>query len=102
MLKASLPNEWSYELSEEVVKDYVQRNFVGKRMHADWAIHNSKNDKGQRNLHIHVLLTIVATAGIFNRISVSPLKNTCIIFPRIESSVTTSPPELDVTGITAG
>ena len=25
---------------------------------ADWAIHDSENDKGQRNLHIHVLLTM--------------------------------------------
>ena len=28
MLKASLPNDWSYEVAEEVVRDYVQRNFV--------------------------------------------------------------------------
>ena len=55
MLKASLPNEWSYELAEEVVRDYVQRNFVDKGMCADWAIHDSENDKEQRNLHIHVL-----------------------------------------------
>ena len=58
MLKASLPNEWSYELVEEVVRDYVQRNFVDKGMCADWAIHDSENDKGQRNLHIHVMLTL--------------------------------------------
>lgn len=58
MLKASLPNEWSYELAEEVVRDYVKRNFVDKGMCADWAIHDSENDKGQRNLHIHVLLTM--------------------------------------------
>jgi len=58
MLKASLPNEWSYELAEEVVRDYVERNFVDKGMCADWAIHDSENDKGQRNLHIHVLLTM--------------------------------------------
>ncbi|RKI41236.1 hypothetical protein D7V86_10280 [bacterium D16-51] len=58
MLKASLPNEWSYELAEEVVRDYVQRNFVDKGMCADWAIHDSENDKGQRNLHTHVLLTM--------------------------------------------
>ena len=58
MLKASLPNEWSYELAEEVVRDYIQRNFVDKGMCADWAIHDSENDKGQRNLHIHVLLTM--------------------------------------------
>ena len=35
MLKASFPNEWSYELAEEVVGDYVQRNFVDKGMCAD-------------------------------------------------------------------
>ena len=32
MLKASLPNEWSYALAEEVVREYVQRNFVDKGM----------------------------------------------------------------------
>ena len=41
MLKASLPNDWSYELAEEVVRDYVQRNFVDKCMCADWAIQDS-------------------------------------------------------------
>ena len=58
MLKASLPNDWSYELAEEVMRDYVQRNFVAKGMCADWAIHDSENDKGQRNLHFHILLTM--------------------------------------------
>ncbi len=42
----------------------MQRTFgafgiiVDKGMCADWAIHDSENDKGQRNLHIHVLLTM--------------------------------------------
>ena len=58
MLKASLPNDWSYEVAEEVVRDYVQRNFVDKGMCADWAIHDSENDKGERNLHFHLLLTM--------------------------------------------
>ena len=40
------------------MRDYVQRNFVDKGMCVDWAIHDSENDKGQRNLHIHVLLTM--------------------------------------------
>ena len=40
------------------MRDYVQRNFVDKEMCADWVIHDNENDKGQRNLHIHVLLTI--------------------------------------------
>ena len=34
------------------------QNFVDKGMCADWAIHDSENDKGQRNLHIHVMLTL--------------------------------------------
>ena len=58
MLKASLPNDWSYEVAEEVVRDYVQRNFVDKGMCADWAIHDSENNKGERNLHFHILHTM--------------------------------------------
>ena len=58
MLKASLPNEWSYEMAEEAVRDYVYRNFVSQGMCADWAVHDSVNGEGQRNLHIHVLLTM--------------------------------------------
>ena len=64
MLKASLPNDWSYEVAEEVVRDYVQRIsdafgiIVDKGMCADWAIHDSENDKGQHNLHIHIILTM--------------------------------------------
>ncbi len=58
MLKASLPNKWSYEMAEEAVRDYVYRNFVSQGMCADWAVHDSVNGEGQRNLHIHVLLTM--------------------------------------------
>lgn len=57
-LKASLPNGWSYELAEEVVRDYVQRNFVSKGMCADWAIHDSVNPQGIHNLHFHLMLTL--------------------------------------------
>ena len=57
-MKAALPNEWSYELAEETVRDYVQRNFVSKGMCADWAIHDSVNPQGVRNLHFHLMLTL--------------------------------------------
>ena len=54
-----LPNEWSYELATDVMKDYVQRNFVDKGMCAQFAIHDSENkETGQRNLHCHILLTL--------------------------------------------
>ena len=57
-MKAALPNDWSYELAEETVRDYVQRNFVSKGMCADWAIHDSVNPQGVRNLHFHLMLTM--------------------------------------------
>ncbi len=58
MLKASLHNEWTYEMAVETVRDYVNRNFVSQGMCADWAVHDSVNAEEQRNLHIHVLLTM--------------------------------------------
>ena len=58
MMKASLPNSWTYEVAEEVVRKYIMENFVSKGMCADWAIHDSVNEKGQRNLHFHLLLTL--------------------------------------------
>jgi len=57
--RVELPNEWSYELATEVMRDYVQRNFVSKGMCVQFAIHDSENKKtGQRNLHCHLLLTM--------------------------------------------
>ena len=57
--RVELPNEWTYELATEVMRDYVQRNFVDKGMCVQFAIHDSENKKtGQRNLHCHMLLTM--------------------------------------------
>lgn len=57
--KISLPNEWSYELATEVMRDYVKRIFVKEGMCAQFAIHDSENKKtGDRNLHCHILLTM--------------------------------------------
>ena len=40
------------------VKNYCERNFVSKGMCVQYAIHDSENDKGQRNLHCHIMLTL--------------------------------------------
>ena len=56
--KVELPNEWSYELATEVMRDYIKRNFVDEGMCAEWAIHDSENPQHQRNLHCHVLLSM--------------------------------------------
>ena len=57
LLKYSLPNWMSYELADKVMQDFIKRNFVDKGMCAEYAIHDSVNDKGERNLHVHILLT---------------------------------------------
>ena len=55
----NMPNDWSYELAVEVVRDYIQRNFVDYGMCADFAIHDSENPvTHQRNLHFHLMLTM--------------------------------------------
>ncbi len=60
MMKGSLPNDWTYEVAEEVVRKYVNDNFVSKGMCVDWAIHDGVNEKGQRKLHFHALMTMRA------------------------------------------
>ena len=57
LLKYSLPNWMSYELADKVMRDFIKRNFTDKGMCAEYAIHDSVNHKGERNLHIHILLT---------------------------------------------
>ena len=57
--KIELPNEWSYELATEVVRDYIKRNFVDDGMCAQFAIHDSENPiTHQRNLHCHMMMTM--------------------------------------------
>ena len=54
-----MPNEWSYELATEVVRDYVKRNFVDEGMCVQFAIHDSENPiTHQRNLHCHMMMTM--------------------------------------------
>ncbi|MDO4978259.1 MAG: MobA/MobL family protein [Eubacteriales bacterium] len=56
--RVELPNEWSYELATEVMRDYIKRNFTDKGMCVQLAIHDSENKEGQRNLHCHMLITL--------------------------------------------
>lgn len=57
-LKYSLPNEWDEATARQVMECFIKEQFVDKGMCADYGIHRSYNDKGQPNLHIHVLLTL--------------------------------------------
>lgn len=53
-IELALPAELNHEQNITLIRKYVQENFVDKGMCADVAFH----DKGDRNPHAHILLTM--------------------------------------------
>lgn len=53
-IEVALPKELSSECQIEIIRRYVQENFVSAGMCADWALH----DKGDGNPHAHIMLTM--------------------------------------------
>lgn len=53
-IEVALPKELSRECQIEIVRRYVQENFVSVGMCADWALH----DKNDGNPHAHIMLTM--------------------------------------------
>ncbi len=53
-IEVALPKELSREYQIEIVRRYVQDNFVSVGMCADWALH----EKGDGNPHAHIMLTM--------------------------------------------
>ena len=56
--RIELPNPWTYAFAILFVRELCERLFVSKGMCVQFAIHDSENDKGQRNLHAHIMLTL--------------------------------------------
>ena len=53
-IEVALPTEMSRANQIECVRNYINENFVGKGMIADWALH----DKKDGNPHAHIMLTM--------------------------------------------
>lgn len=53
-IEVALPTEMSRANQTECVRNYINENFVGKGMIADWALH----DKKDGNPHAHIMLTM--------------------------------------------
>lgn len=51
----ALPHELSFDQQRELAQEFIRREFVGRGMIADWAIHNSTEGE---NVHLHVLTTM--------------------------------------------
>ena len=49
----ALPKELSLEENKELIREFIQENFVSKGMIADLAIHQG-NDEGNGNIHVHI------------------------------------------------
>ena len=57
-IQLSLPHELNADQRRELVRDFVQREYVDKGMIADIAIHKPHAKGDQRNHHAHVMLTM--------------------------------------------
>ena len=57
-IQLSLPHELTDDQRTELVRDFVQGQFVNQGMIADVAIHAPDRDGDQRNHHAHVMLTM--------------------------------------------
>ena len=53
--RIELPNNWTYKFAIMFLRELCKRLFVSKGMCVQFAIHDSENDKGQRNLHAHII-----------------------------------------------
>lgn len=57
-LRIALPCEFSREENIQLVRDFVQRNFVSKGMCADIAYHVKDSANSDHNPHVHIMLTM--------------------------------------------
>lgn len=57
-IQVSLPRELTLEQNIELIKEFVQKEFVDKGMIADVAIHTDKSSDGELQPHAHVMLTM--------------------------------------------
>ncbi len=57
-IQISLPRELTVEQNINLIKEYVQREFVDKGMVADLAVHCDKTPEGEEQPHAHVMLTM--------------------------------------------
>lgn len=53
-IEVALPIELDRDQQIDLIRNYVQKNFVDEGMCADWSIH----DKGDGNPHCHIMLTM--------------------------------------------
>ena len=54
----TLPRELSNEQNIALAKEFVQKQFVDKGMVADLCFHNHKNKDGEKQPHVHVMLSM--------------------------------------------
>ena len=54
-VEVALPKEFSREVQIDVLREYINENFVSKGMIADWSIHVP--NKNTENPHAHIMLT---------------------------------------------
>ena len=54
----ALPNELTNEQQQELVAEFIKREFVARGMVADWAIHKADKGNDADNDHLHIMTTM--------------------------------------------
>lgn len=57
-VEISLPRELTEEQNITLAREFIQEQFVSKGMVADWAFHNDSMLNGEKQPHVHVMLTM--------------------------------------------
>jgi len=62
-LELNIPNEFNHEQAKELIDNFVKKE-LGEKYPYTYAIHESKNEENQKNLHCHLMFSERELDGI--------------------------------------
>ena len=67
-LELTIPNEFTHEQAKELINNFVKKE-LGEKYPYTYAIHEAKNEKGEKNLHCHLMFSERELDGIDRELS---------------------------------
>ena len=67
-MELTIPNEFNHEQAKELISNFVKKE-LGEKYPYTYAIHEAKNEKGEKNLHCHLMFSERELDGIDRELS---------------------------------
>ena len=67
-MELTIPNEFTHEQAKELINNFVKKE-LGEKYPYTYAIHEAKNEKGEKNLHCHLMFSERELDGIDRELS---------------------------------